>query len=249
MCAVEGGDVTSRLKSFGAVRIVVGSPSDLRPLMSELSAGDVLAVTSLDHLSISMWHVLDMLEDLRERHVSFVSLDEGVDTRDDRFVQALDMMRALLDAERRLVSRRSAEARMDARSEKCETRDRLVQRSRLVAAPWIGDVLEHRPHVTWDRLVDLVARQGGPEAPSPSLMRRHVRRLVEAGEIPSHVMSRTQRTQDETMIDAGARAREMAAAYPDLSLREIGLRLEAEGLLPPRAETWSAQTVKRLLRP
>lgn len=235
------------LSEFGAGRVVSGtSRTDLSGVTASLGDGDVLAVPSLDHLAVSMWRVFDMIDDLQARGVAFVSLEEGVDTREERVSAALDIMRSVLAAERRLVARLSAEGRAD--GPPAPANDPQLERSRRLAAPWIEEVREHRPRLTWEQLVERVARTGDDPFPlNASLMRRHVRRLVEAGDLPRSVLDRAQRVQEDAVVDAARRAREIAAAHPDLSLREIGARLEAEGVMPVRAEAWSAQTVKRLL--
>lgn len=240
-------EAVRRLAAFGAGRIVPGvSREDLAGLVASLAAGDVLVVASLDHLAVSMWRVFDMLDELQAREVAFVSIDEGVDTREERVSEALDLMRSVLAAERRLVARRSAEGRSEGPPPAAN--DPLLERSRRVAAPWLDAVRAHRPQLTWEQLVEHVAQSGADVSPlSASLMRRHVRRLVEAGDLPASVLDRAQRAQEDAAIDAGRRARAIAAEHPEFSLREIGLRLEGEGLLPPRADSWSAQTVKRLL--
>jgi len=240
----------SCLEKFGVDRVLVGLAfADLLSATAMLGPGDLLVVPSLDHLGVSMWRVFDMLDDLRARDVGFVSIGEGVDTREERVSAALDIMRSVLSAERRLVSRRSAEARARAvDAPPPPPGDPLLERSRKVAAPWIDDVREHRPRMTWDQLVDRVEASGKEGSSlTASLMRRHVRRLVAAGDLPHTVLDRTQRQPEEETDRAARRAREIAAAHPALSLRDIGQALEAEGIRPPRAECWSAQTVKRLL--
>jgi hypothetical protein len=236
------------LRAFGVDRLLCGIPfPELVAIATSLDGGDVVVTPSLDHLGASMWKVFDLLDDLRARGVGFVSMAEGVDTREERVSAALDIMRSVLSAERRLVARRSAEAR--ARPvEVAPSHDPQLERSRRVAASWIEDVREHRPRLTWNELVDHVERSGREgEALTASLMRRHVRRLVEAGDLPGSVLERAQRRAEEDAGRAARRARELVAEDPSRSLRDIGTALEAEGIRPPRAEAWSAQTVKRLL--
>lgn len=250
--ACSPGDGETLLLAFGVDRVVCGSDdADLSRVLSSLGAGDVLVVSSLDHLGRSMWRVFDLLDDLATRDVSFVSLREGIDTRDAAVAGALRAMRAMLDAERRLVARRSSEARSgspEADAASGSPVDPLLERSRQLAAPWIEDVRENRPRLTWEQLVERVERSGRDAGPlSASLMRRHVRRLVAAGDLPESVLDRAQRGQDDASSRAARRAREMLRDDPSMSLRAIAAALEAEGVMPPRAEAWSAQTVKRLL--
>jgi hypothetical protein len=241
------------LRSFGIDRLVVGiGDADLADALSRLDEGDVLVVSSLDHLGQSTWRIFDLLDDLAGRGIAFVSLTEGIDTRDAAVAGALRAMRSMLDAERRLVARRSSEARAapgDPVPRTPDRRDVLLERSRLVAAPWIDDVRENRPRLTWEQLVERVERSGRDTGPlSASLMRRHVRRLVAAGDLPESVLDRAQRGQDGASVRAAERVREMLKENPSLSLRRVAMALEMEGFTPPRADSWSAQTVKRLTR-
>lgn len=49
-------------------------------LLSDLHAGDTLVVWKLDRLGRSTLHLLQMLNELREREVDFVALTQGIDT-------------------------------------------------------------------------------------------------------------------------------------------------------------------------
>lgn len=245
-CA-DAGDI-GLLREFGVAWISVGvADADFARMLAGLVAGDTLVVPALDHLELSMWRVFDVLDDLASRDVSFVSIREGVDTRDAAVAGALRAMRSMLDAERRLVARKSAQGRA-AEPAPTVPVDHLLERSRAAAAPWIEDVRENRPRLTWEELVDRVERSGRDAGPlSVSLMRRHVRRLVAAGDLPRSVLDRAQRGQDDANSKAALRARELQRDDPVMSLRAIAAALDAEGVMPPRAEGWSAQTVKRLL--
>ena len=52
----------------------------LDALLQDLSAGDTLMVWKLDRLGRSTVHLLLLLDKLRQRHVDFVSLTQGIDT-------------------------------------------------------------------------------------------------------------------------------------------------------------------------
>lgn len=233
------------MRAMGVGRISTGF--DFAALLTSLQSGEVLVIPALDHLDRSMWRVFDLLDDLAARGVFFVSIAEGIDTRDPAVAGPLRAMRMMLDAERRLVARRMADRR-DGQIKPDVPADPLLERSRVVAAPWIEDVRENRPRLTWEELVERVERSGRDAGPlSASLMRRHVRRLVAAGDLPQSVLDRAQRGQDDANSKAAMRARELHREDPAMSLRAIAAALEAEGVMPPRAEGWSAQTVKRLL--
>lgn len=217
------------------------SPADFLALVSTLSSGDVLVVPSLVHVGLSIRRTLAAIASMESAGVRFVSVAEGVDTATPDVSRSLAVMRSILDAERRLMARRRSDA-----AETGPEGDQALERSRKVMGPWIGEVLEHRPALTWERLVERLERSGrGSAVLSAPSMRRHARRLVDAGDLPVSVMDRAQRPGPAP--DAVTRARELAASVPRPSLREIAKMLEEEGVMPPRAEAWSATTVRRLL--
>jgi DNA invertase Pin-like site-specific DNA recombinase len=96
------------LKAAGAARIfaddgVSGSTTE-RPQLSRaldrLEAGDVLTVWKLDCLGRNTRHVLDLVEDIRERGAGFRSLTEGLDTTGPMGTAMLTIMAAFAQLER-----------------------------------------------------------------------------------------------------------------------------------------------------
>jgi DNA invertase Pin-like site-specific DNA recombinase len=96
------------LKAAGAARIfaddgVSGSTTE-RPQLSRaldrLEAGDVLTVWKLDRLGRNTRHVLDLVEDIRERGAGFRSLTEGLDTTGPMGTAMLTIMAAFAQLER-----------------------------------------------------------------------------------------------------------------------------------------------------
>lgn len=63
----------------------VSSRLVLKPCLSSLKKGDVLCVTALFRLGLDANRFVNLLADLKERSVFFVSIAEGVDTREARF--------------------------------------------------------------------------------------------------------------------------------------------------------------------
>jgi DNA invertase Pin-like site-specific DNA recombinase len=96
------------LKSAGAARTFAdngGSGSTVeRPQLSKaldrLEAGDVLTVWKLDRLGRNTRHVLDLVEDIRERGAGFRSLAEGLDTTGPMGTAMLTIMAAFAQLER-----------------------------------------------------------------------------------------------------------------------------------------------------
>ncbi|MGY4542170.1 DNA invertase Pin-like site-specific DNA recombinase [Arthrobacter sp. UYNi723] len=96
------------LQAAGAARIfadngVSGSTTErpqLSKAMERLEAGDVLTVWKLDRLGRNTRHVLDVIENLRERGVGFRSLTEGLDTTGPMGTAMLTIMAAFGQLER-----------------------------------------------------------------------------------------------------------------------------------------------------
>jgi DNA invertase Pin-like site-specific DNA recombinase len=96
------------LQSAGAARTfadngVSGSTVE-RPQLSKaldrLEAGDVLTVWKLDRLGRNTRHVLDLIENIRERGAGFRSLTEGLDTTGPMGTAVLTIMAAFAQLER-----------------------------------------------------------------------------------------------------------------------------------------------------
>ncbi|MGO4192685.1 recombinase family protein [Arthrobacter sp. YAF17] len=96
------------LKSAGAARTfadngVSGSTVE-RPQLSKaldrLETGDVLTVWKLDRLGRNTRHVLDIIENIRERGAGFRSLTEGLDTTGPMGTAMLTIMAAFAQLER-----------------------------------------------------------------------------------------------------------------------------------------------------
>ncbi len=76
--------------------------------MEQLTPGDVLVVWRLDRLGRSMRHLVEMVEDLRERGIGFRSLNEGaIDTTTASGELIFNIFSALAQFERRLIQERT----------------------------------------------------------------------------------------------------------------------------------------------
>mgnify|MGYP003624307129 CR=1 FL=1 len=123
----EVGDAIARLEAAGCARIVRDSAvieggklvrKQLEATLLGLDAGDMLVVTSLDHLGESMPYVMRSLLTLAERGVTFSALDEGIDTSSDngQFYRFAEMLwRFELKARGRKVKRGMRAARKSGR--------------------------------------------------------------------------------------------------------------------------------------
>lgn len=108
-----------RLKEFGCERTftekVSGASrenrSELETLMKKLRFGDVLVVTELSRLARSLQDLLNILKDLKELEVDFVSIKENIDTRENNIYSKfmLQIMGAIAEFERDLIKERQKE--------------------------------------------------------------------------------------------------------------------------------------------
>lgn len=91
-----------RDEGSGATRTRPGLDACLR----ELRPGDVLVVWRLDRLGRSLSHLLQIVEELRDRNVGFRSLTESLDTTSAGGKLVLSIFGALAEYERALISER-----------------------------------------------------------------------------------------------------------------------------------------------
>lgn len=79
----------------------------LRRTLKRLSAGDTLVVWKLDRLGRSMKHLVMLIEELRQRGVSFKSLTDSIDTSTSMGRFFFHVMSALAEMERELIVERT----------------------------------------------------------------------------------------------------------------------------------------------
>jgi len=71
-----------------------------------LQSGDTLVVWKLDRLGRSLTHLISIIENLNEKHISFVSLTEGMDTTTASGELFFHIFGALAQFERSLIQQR-----------------------------------------------------------------------------------------------------------------------------------------------
>lgn len=101
--AAAGADLVYEDTASGASR----KRPELAAALQRVSAGDTLIVWKLDRLGRSMKHLVDVITDLDDRGVMFVSLTEGFDTRTNVGRMLFHVVGALAEFERDLIQERT----------------------------------------------------------------------------------------------------------------------------------------------
>jgi DNA invertase Pin-like site-specific DNA recombinase len=113
-----------RLEAAGAARTfqdVISGRTFERPgltaLLDYARAGDALVVVRLDRLGRSLRELLDIVERLKERGISLVSLEEKIDTSSAAGELVLHVFGSIAQFERRLIAERTRDGIAAARPE------------------------------------------------------------------------------------------------------------------------------------
>ncbi|SDP82449.1 recombinase family protein [Phyllobacterium sp. OV277] len=237
----------------------------LARLLREIGPGDVLIVVRLDRLARSVSHLLAVIEQLEEKGAHFRSLHDPIDTSTPQGMFSLQVLGAVAQLERALISERTkaginaARARGKlpgnpglrekhpealAKLSKARRRGHLAD---LVAAmpSWLPIVQRMRPEHPWEDVARSIQHQTGQKW-NVDRLRRSVRLLVSEGLADTRLITPSPRRTPEDrllMLVTG-----IANANPDLTLREIASQLEAMHERTSRgASRWAASSVKNLL--
>ena len=104
---------TDALKAAGCIRIfedemsgAKASRPGLDQALNYLREGDVLAVYKLDRLGRSLQHLLEIVNDLQERGIGFMSLTENIDTTTNGGKLIFSIFGAIAEFERSLIRQR-----------------------------------------------------------------------------------------------------------------------------------------------
>jgi DNA invertase Pin-like site-specific DNA recombinase len=104
-----------QLEAAGVARIFTDTASgatagrpQLDALLEQLQAGDTLVVVRLDRLGRSLRHLIGLVDDLRQRDVDLVSLDEPfIDTTSPTGELVFHIFAAVAEFERQLIRERT----------------------------------------------------------------------------------------------------------------------------------------------
>lgn len=75
--------------------------------LASLRDGDVLVVWKLDRLGRSLWHLLNIVNDLSDRNVGFRSLSENIDTTTPVGRLVFHILGAIAELERSMIRERT----------------------------------------------------------------------------------------------------------------------------------------------
>lgn len=236
----------------------------LAALLKELRAGDILVVVRLDRLARSVSHLLNVIEELELKGAHFRSLRDPIDTSTPQGMFSLQVLGAVAQLERALISERTKAGMAAAKGrgrlpgnpglrERRPEAIRAASRARretyvadLIATAdnWLPTVQRMRPHQSWDNVVRVLNGKG--DAWTLERLRRAVHRLVSEGMAQPELLERAPRKNlDDHLMTLVAG---IATAGPDLSLRDIASQLEKMRERTPRGGArWSASSVKSLL--
>jgi DNA invertase Pin-like site-specific DNA recombinase len=238
---------------------------ELARLMREIRAGEVLVVVRLDRLARSVSHLLDVIERLEERGAHFRSLRDPIDTSTPQGMFSLQVLGAVAQLERALISERTKAGIKAARArgklpgnpglrarnplaiaKTAAARDRVFTGDIIASMDrWLPTVRRMRPQYPWEDVARTLNQTDGGHW-TVERLRRAVRRVVRERLADGDLMERTPRRppQDRLMMLAAG----IAMANPDMPLRAIGAQLEAMRERTPRGgRQWAASSVKNLL--
>lgn len=237
----------------------------LAKLLREIKAGDVLVVVRLDRLARSVSHLLQVIEQLEEMGAHFRSLNDPIDTSTPQGMFSLQVLGAVAQLERSLISERTkagikaAKARgklpgnpgfRELRPDALAKASRARERSHLAdltttMSSWLPIVQRMRPDHPWEDVARSLNRETGQKW-SADRLRRSVKRLVREGLAdPRLIVPSPRRTPQDRLMSL---ITGIANANPDLTFRDIASQLEAMHERTPRgSSTWAASSVKHLL--
>jgi DNA invertase Pin-like site-specific DNA recombinase len=236
----------------------------LARLLREIKPGEVLIVVRLDRLARSVNHLLELIETLEARKAHFRSLRDPIDTSTPQGIFSLQVLGAVVQLERSLISERTRagikaakargkqpgnpgmrERRPEAIRKIAVAREKVYLDDLIAGADrWMPTVRRMRPQQPWEDVVRVLGNSG--QSWTVARLRRAVGKLVAQHMADPALLRPAPRKSPEdrlmTLI-AG-----IAMTDPSLSLRSIGAQLERMRERTPRGGlTWQATSVKKQL--
>lgn len=236
----------------------------LSRLVHEISAGDTLVVVRLDRLARSVSHLLEVIEDLTAKNAHFRSLQDPIDTTTPQGMFSLQVLGAVAQLERALISERTKAGILAAKAKGKRpgnpgVRDRRPEALAKMAAAqkaaygariqatvnqWLPTVRRMRPDHTWDDIARVLKQRGVDW--TPERLRRAVKWLVAEHLADAALLRKSPARPPEDRLMTLVAG--IHGSNPDLTLREIAAQLERLHERTPRGGSrWSASSVKNLL--
>ena len=236
----------------------------LAKLTRDIAAGDTLIVVRLDRVARSVSHRLEVIEDLAAKGAHFRSLRDPIDTSTPQGMFSLQVLGAVAQLERALISERTkagiraakakgkkpgnpgirerrpeALAKMTA-AQKAAYGDRV----QATAGQWLPAVRQMRPDHTWDDIARVLKQRGLDW--TPERLRRAVKWMVAERMADSALLRKSPpRLPEDRLMTLVAG---IHSSNKDLTLREIAVQLERLHERTPRGGSkWSTSSVKNLL--
>lgn len=236
----------------------------LSRLLRELAAGDTLVVVRLDRLARSVSHLLEVIESLTAKGAHFRSLRDPIDTTTPQGMFSLQVLGAVAQLERALISERTKagiqaakkkgklpgnpgirERRPEALAKMTEAQ-KAAYGARIQATlnQWLPTVRRMRPDHTWDDIARVLKQRGLDW--TPERLRRAVKWLVSEHLADDSLLRKSPpRLPEDRLMTLVAG---IHASNPELTLREIATQLERLHERTPRGGTkWAPSSVKNLV--
>ncbi|ATN37688.1 DNA invertase (plasmid) [Rhizobium sp. ACO-34A] len=236
----------------------------LARLVRDIRAGDTLVVVRLDRLARSVSHLLEVIEDLSTRGAHFRSLRDPIDTSTPQGMFSLQVLGAVAQLERALISERTKagisaakakgkklgnpgirERRPDVLAKMTAAQKAAYgDRVQATANQWLPTVRRMRPDHTWSD-VALVLKQRGLDW-TPERLLRAVKWMVAEGMADASLLKKSPpRLPEDRLMTLVAG---IHSSNPALTLREIAIQLERLHERTPRGGSkWSPSSVKNLI--
>lgn len=236
----------------------------LAKLIREIKTGDTLVVVRLDRLARSVSHLLDVIEDLTAKGAHFQSLSDPIDTTTPQGMFSLQVLGAVAQLERALISERTkagikaakAKGKLPGnpgiRKRRPEALAKMTAaqiaaygaRLQSTAQQWLPIVRRMRPDHTWDDIARFLKQRGLNW--TPERLRRAVKWMVAEGMADAALLRKSPPRPPEDRLMTFIAG--IHSSNPDLTLREIANQLERLHERTPRGGAkWSPSSVKNLL--
>ena len=240
----------------------------LAGLLASVRRGDVLVVVRLDRLARSVSHLLEVIGQLEARGAHFRSLSDPIDTASPQGMFTLQVLGAVAQLERALISERTkagikaAVARgrrpgnpgLRARDPRAiqnvrSAQDRVYMTKLLSGLDnWLPTVKRMRPDHSWDDIVRTInaGQQSSTQPWTSAKLRRAVHRLIKEKLASPHLIQpMPHRVPENRLVNLIAG---ISIANRQLTLKQIATQLEAMyERTPCGGVRWSPSSVKHLL--